>query len=83
MPEHDEKIFGEIYEIYNKYRWKQLSKEDLILLTSELGTFAEKYNWKENPLAFHLADAMISVFDDLYRNGKVPKIPDYIGRSDL
>ena len=83
MPEQDEKIFGEIYEIYSRYRWQQLTNEDLIRLTSELAIFAEKYNWKKNPLAFHLADAMISVFDDLYRNGNVPQIPDYIGRSDL
>lgn len=83
MPEQDEKIFGEIYEFYNKYRWQQLTKDDWNRFAIELGAFTEKYKREENPLAFHLAGAMFSVFDDLYSNGNVPKIPDYIGRSDL
>ena len=83
MPEQDEKIFGEVYEIYNKYRWKQMEREELIFLSSDLANIAQKYGFKKNPLAWHLTNAILDVFDDLYRDGKVPDIPDYIGRSDL
>ena len=83
MPEQDEKIFGEVYEIYNKYRWKQMEREELIFLSSDLANIAQKYGFKKNPLAWHLTNAILDVFDDLYRDGKVPKVPDYIGRSDL
>ncbi|MBO7710587.1 MAG: hypothetical protein J6S83_08970 [Lachnospiraceae bacterium] len=83
MPEQDEKIFGEVYEIYNKYRWKQMEREELIFLSSDLANIAQKYGFKKNPLAWHLTNAILDVFDDLYRDGKVPEVPDYIGRSDL
>ena len=83
MPEQDEKIFGEVYEIYNKYRWKQMEREELISLSSDLANIAQKYGFKKNPLAWHLTNAILDVFDDLYRDGKVPEVPDYIGRSDL
>ena len=83
MPEQDEKIFGEVYEIYNKYRWKKMELEELIFLSSDLANIAQKYGFKKNPLAWHLTNAILDVFDDLYRDGKVPEVPDYIGRSDL
>ena len=83
MPEQDEKIFGEVYEIYNKYRWKQMEREELIFLSSDLANIAQKYGFKKNHLAWHLTNAILDVFDDLYRDGKVPEVPDYIGRSDL
>ena len=83
MPEQDEKIFGEVYEIYNKYRWKKMEREELIFLSSDLANIAQKYGFKKNPLAWHLTNAILDVFDDLYRDGKVPEVPDYIGRSDL
>ena len=83
MPEQDEKIFGEVYEIYNKYRWKQMEREELIFLSSDLANIAQKYGFKKNPLAWHLTNAILDVFDDLYRDGKVPEVPEYIGRSDL
>lgn len=83
MPEEDERIFGEIWNIYNKYRWKIMTSDDFILLTQEIAAFAELHKWKENPLACRMAEAMIDTFNDMYRVGKVPKIPDYFGRSDL
>ena len=83
MPEEDERIFGEIWGIYSKYRWKQLGPDDFISLTKEVAAFAELHKWRENPLARYLGEAMIDTFNDLYSGGKVPKIPDYIGRSDL
>ena len=83
MPEQDEQIFGEIYNIYNKYRWHILSEQEMIALTNEVAAFAEIHRWKQNPLAYRLACAMVDVFNDFYAGGKVPQITDYIGRSDL
>lgn len=83
MPEQDEQIFGEIYNIYNKYRWHILTEQEMIALTNEIAAFAEIHRWKQNPLAYRLACAMVDVFNDFYAGGKVPQIPDYIGRSDL
>lgn len=83
MPSEDEKIFGDIYRIYNDYRWRILQGEDFINLTNAVAAFAEIHKWKKNPLAMHLAEAVLNTFNDLYKDGSVPKIPDYFGRSDL
>lgn len=83
MPSEDEKIFGDIYRIYNDFRWRILKGEDFIDLTNAIAACAELHKWKENPLAFRLAQAMLDTFNDLYKDGAVPKIPDYFGRSDL
>ena len=66
MPEQDEQIFGEIYNIYNKYRWHILTEQEMIALTNEVAAFAEIHRWKQNPLAYRLACAMVDVFNDFY-----------------
>ena len=83
MPENDARIFGEAYEIYNKWRCKVMKPDDFIDLNIELAEFAERNNFKENPLARRLAGALFDIFNDLYSGGKVPAMPDYFGRSDL
>ena len=83
MPSEDEKIFGDIYNLYNNYRWRVLSGEDFINLSNDIAAFARDHDWQHNPLANRLAEAMFDVFNDLYKDGHVPVIPDYIGRSDL
>ena len=83
MPEEDDKVFGDIYRIYTRFRWKVLRPEDFIELTNEISAFAVLHKWQDNPLAQRLGEALMDVFNDLYSGGKVPKMPDYIGRSDL
>lgn len=83
MPEEDQQVFAEIWNIYNEYRWKQMRPDDFIEMTKKVGAMAELHKWQENPLACRLAEAILFTFDDLYSGGKVPAIPDYIGRSDL
>ena len=82
MPENDARIFGEAYEIYNKWRWKVIRPEEFLDLNMELADFTAR-NDQNNPLTLRLAVALFETFDDLYRNGNVPAIPDYIGRCDL
>ena len=81
MPETDERIFGEVWNIYNNYRWRELKQDDFVKLSNELAALAELH--KGNPLAMNLALALFDTFNELYRNGAKPKIPDYFGRSDL
>ena len=83
MPSEDEKIFGDIYRIYNEYRWRILEGEDFINLTNAIAACAELHKWKQNPLARRMCDALMDTFNDLYEGGKVPAVPDYFGRSDL
>ena len=83
MPETDEKIFGEAYELYNRYRWRILKDEDFIQFSNDIAALAAKYDFQHNPLANRIALMLFDVFNDLYKDGRVPAIPDYFGRSDL
>lgn len=84
MPDEDGKIFAEACRIYEKYRWTEMkSPEQWTALADEVRDFAEAHRWRENPLAMRAGMMLMDVFDDLYRNGKKPEIPDYFGRSDL
>ena len=84
MPEEDAKVFSEAYDIWNLYRWTEMKTDDQwIALAEACRDFAEKHRWRENPLVFRIATAMIDALSDMYANGKKPKIPDYFGRDDL
>lgn len=83
-PEEDARIFGEAFRLYNDHRWKELATvEDWTALADALIDFANKNKWQENPLAERLTYMLFDVFNDLYKGGKTPPIPDYFGRSDL
>ena len=83
MPETDEKIFVEAYELYNSFRWRVLKEEDFLTLTNAIAALADKYDWQHNPLANRVCGMLFDVFNDLYKDGRVPAMPDYFGRSDL
>lgn len=84
MPDEDARIYGEAYEIYSKYRWTEMKTDgQWMALADECRDFAEKHCWRENPLAYRLALAVIDTLGDMYAGGKRPKIPDYFGRDDL
>lgn len=83
MPE-DAKIFGECYELYEKYRSALIeTDEQWMALAVDVKDFAERNDWRNNPLTKRLALSLLDILNDLYRDGKRPVIPDYFGRSDL
>lgn len=84
MPEEDGKIFQEAFGIYNKYRWEEIkTPERWKELMDEIRDFAVRYRYAENVLAVHMSCMLIDTFNDLYKDGKKPVIPDYFGRNDL
>ena len=81
MPD-DAKIFGEAYELYERWRVTDISTpEQWMRITNEFHEFACRH--PGNRLAMRLAVSLMDTFDDMYRNGKKPDMPDYFGRSDL
>ena len=50
-------------------------------MTTEFHDFILRHN--ESRLALRLAIGIMDTFDDLYRDGAVPAVPDYFGRNDL
>ena len=82
MPEEDGKIFGEAYQLYDKWRGQVIgTAEKWLEVTNEIHGFYERH--EGNALALRLSVGIWEALEDLYRGGKVPAMPDYIGRSDL
>lgn len=83
-PEQDRTVISDFFNIYEKYRYTQMkTDQDWENFGFEVRDCAIKHNWMTNPLAMRLAFCVLDVLSDLYRDGKVPPIPDYFGRSDL
>ena len=84
MPEEEMKIFTDFADIYRKWRSRLMENDDdWIRFTTEVCTAGEQHNWEECPLANRMANMLLDVFSDMYRNGKQPEMADYFGRSDL
>lgn len=83
MSDKDKGIWAEIIRIYDKYRSIEMKEADWKLIVKEVSVFAERNDYRNNPLVNRLCTALLDIFDDLYRGGKKPEIPGYFGRDDL
>lgn len=82
MPEEDAKIFAEAYNLFDKWRGTEIHTLDQwCQLTNEVYDFVVEH--VESRLALRLAIGIMDTFDDLYKDGQKPPMPDYFGRSDL
>lgn len=82
MSEEDAKIFQEAYQLYDKWRGVQIrTGEQWIQVTNEMKKLCLDH--PGNRLAMRLAIGLMDTIDDLYHDGAVPAVPDYIGKGDL
>ena len=84
MNETEAGIFRKIIAFYDKWRneiietdeqWKQFSDE-----VGKIGRDPEMGGTK---LGWHLLEAVLDTFNDLYRNGMKPMPANYFGRDDI
>lgn len=84
MPDEENKVFNDFYQIYAKWRGHEMvTDDDWVNFTKELVACAELHKWRTCPLAQRMMDMVLDVMNDLYRNGQKPVIVDFIGREDL
>lgn len=84
MSEQEEKAFRAVYEFYEKWRSIIIeTDEQWAAFGAELGVLAAQIDAAHNPLGYHLADAMIETFNDMYRDGMLPVPANYFGRDDI
>ena len=83
MPDEEKRVFSEALQLYERYRSIRMTENDWVKLTDDLAAFETKWNFKENPLAYHIGCAIIETLGDMYKDGKTPAIADYFGRDDL
>lgn len=82
MPEEDGKVFGEAYELYEKWRSVLIeTPEQWIQVTNEMHAFVCRH--EASRLALRLAIGIMDTLDDLYKGGQRPPVADYLGRGDL
>ena len=82
MPEEDAKIFAEAYQLYEKWRGVEIrTPEQWLQVTGEFHGLVCRHEGSQ--LALRLAIGLMDTFDDLYRDGAVPAVAGYFGRSDL
>lgn len=83
MNEKERQAFALAYNFYEKWRgtviegdaWNQFSKDvEQLGLDLDIG---------HNPLGWHLMNAVLDTFNDLYKGGMKPLPENYFGRDDI
>ena len=84
MNENEKRSFQLVFGFYEKWRgtviekqeqWAQFS-EDVCQLGADLDI-------DHNPLGWHLINAALDTFNDLYSGGMKPMPENYLGRDDI
>ena len=84
MNETEAGIFRKIVAFYDKWRnniietdeqWKQFS--------DDVGMLGRDPDINGTRLGWHLLEAVLDTFNDLYRNGMKPMPANYFGRDDI
>jgi len=84
MNEKEKDSFRLVFAFYDKWRaviietqeqWEQFARE--------VGQLGLDLDIDHNPLGWHLMNAALDTFNDLYRNGMKPVPAGYFGRDDL
>ena len=84
MNELEMKAFRLVYNFYAKWRdimietqaqWDQFAED--------VGQLGRDLDIDHNPLGWHLMEAALETFNDLYHGGKVPAPAGYFGRDDI
>ena len=84
MNELETKAFRLVYNFYAKWRdimietqsqWDQFAED--------VGRLARDLDIDHNPLGWHLMEAVLETFNDLYQGGKIPVPSGYFGRDDI
>lgn len=84
MNELETKAFRLVYNFYSKWRdimietqaqWNQFAED--------VGQLGRDLDIDHNPLGWHLMEAALETFNDLYHGGKVPVPVGYFGRDDI
>ena len=84
MNELETKAFRLVYNFYAKWRdimietqsqWDQFAED--------VGQLGRDMDIDHNPLGWHLMEAVLATFNDLYQGGKIPVPSGYFGRDDI
>ena len=84
MNDNEEKAFRLVYEFYKKWRETVIeTEEQWTAFAGGVGALGVLLDVDHNPLGWHLMNAVLETFNDLYKGGKKPMPAGYFGRDDL
>jgi len=84
MNDKETKSFQIVFGFYEKWRsvvietdeqWNEFAKD--------IGAMGVLLDIDHNPLGWHLMNAVLATFSDLYKDGMKPMPANYFGRDDL
>lgn len=84
MNEKEEVAFRIIITFYAKWRETIIETDaQWTELSEDVGKLGRELDIDHNPLGWHLMNAVLDTFNDLYSNGMKPMPANYFGRDDL
>ena len=82
MNENEENAFRVVYGFYKKWRETVIeTQEQWDEFAADVGDAGSRIG--DTPLGWHLLEAVLDTFGDLYRDGMKPMPAGYFGRDDL
>lgn len=84
MNDKEENSFRLIYNFYQKWRDTIIeTDEQWADFATEVGAMGVLLDIDHNPLGWHLMNAVLDTFNDLYKDGAKPMPANYFGRDDF
>ena len=84
MNEKETKAFRLVCNFYAKWRDIMIETQDQWdQFAEDVGQLGRDLDIDNNPLGWHLMEAVLETFNDLYQDGKIPVPAGYFGRDDL
>lgn len=84
MNDNETKSFRLVFEFYRKWRETVIeTDEQWAEFAGGVGALGVLLDIDHNPLGWHLMNAVLDTFNDLYKDGVKPMPAGYFGRDDL
>ena len=84
MNDQEKRAFQLIFEFYAKWRDQIIETDDQwSAFAEDVGKYVREAGCDSCRIAWHLLEAVLETFNDLYKGGMMPMPANYFGRDDL
>ncbi len=83
MNEKERQAFALAYNFYEKWRSVVIEGDQWQDFARDVEQLGRDLDIDHNRLGWHLMNAILDTFSDLYRNGMKPVPANYFGRDDI
>ena len=83
MNEKERQAFALAYNFYEKWRSVVIDGDQWQDFARDVEQLGRDLDIDNNPLGWHLMNAVLDTFNDLYKGGMKPLPENYFGRDDI